>query len=832
MYLLADFRFLEPKPIFPSSIATPHDQILFTDFGGDGVQLSRSSGGGVILQIQEIQDIGISSLKMLEACEAIGVKGDQPGGFLVDKTLPKGMLALDLTDGVRRMRALVMEPIAGIAIEMKMGAKIKVRDVQVRHGLLQLNPSNTLLLGGEVASMNQHSRRLVIMNQMKKKLGLPLDILPVVGNTPTITQPSMLISTSASNNTANTDNSSRNGNVNRATTNVWRNPQAAVRAQDSIPSTTSSNNLLIRNPVTNNETPNPWKTFKPTRHSISPEPDVGSLNERDDYMRMLEDQQPQWDFHRDMEIDDIGMPYDGADWEVMSNLSMDDTQRDLDKKNKQTTPEIVDTTSPVKKELTRKPLSLKSPHSRQQEKQRANSWEVETTPPVDYGSLKTTRSNGSDTDKVDKSPSLDIFNISNTSSPGADKFNIKTESGINRSRKSSPDLFLPMNLSQDTSNLKRHADSEVESSVDMERIRGNKRRVSPGDESDDEDFSSNRRRSRSFVPPPRIETEEDNQIKIKQEKTCDTLVSVKKEPFYDTYRDLGNITETASLIEYTRSLDFTGDTRSSDTKMPLVNVKVEKMAKRTDGASYHAAIELLSDDDNNDGDNDDDNDHSRGDRESASVRQDRSDADIPMKIKCEPDIMNSISSESIVKSELGYDSESGGYIKQEETLLEVDMDDDCDFGGLTEVTVVIPEVELDQVVESISGGIEVKAKARVHKLGKFSLTTIAVSIPIILLPVNSPVDEKDTITESEASIALTDFKVEAILDQPVVEMLMEYTLAQFRNLVRINEPEAKKAVVRMRSALSEVETVECHFKGMRGNNPVIRELTIISKKRR
>lgn len=49
--------------------------------------------------------------------------------------------------------------------------QIRIGDIDVRHGVLQLNPSNTVFLGGEVASMNQHPRRLVIMNQMKRRLG-------------------------------------------------------------------------------------------------------------------------------------------------------------------------------------------------------------------------------------------------------------------------------------------------------------------------------------------------------------------------------------------------------------------------------------------------------------------------------------------------------------------------------------------------------------------------------------------------------------------------------------------------------------------------------------
>lgn len=49
--------------------------------------------------------------------------------------------------------------------------KIRVRNAEVRHGVLQLHPNNTVALGGEVASMNKYPRRLVVMNQIREKLG-------------------------------------------------------------------------------------------------------------------------------------------------------------------------------------------------------------------------------------------------------------------------------------------------------------------------------------------------------------------------------------------------------------------------------------------------------------------------------------------------------------------------------------------------------------------------------------------------------------------------------------------------------------------------------------
>lgn len=123
MYLLADFRTLSSKALLPTATQTPHKQTLFDEIGQKDT-LSRERGGGAILQIVEIQDIGVSSLKMLEACDAVGVAGDEPGGLQVGKSLPQGNLSLDLTDGTRLIRAVLLEPIFGIAMEMMLGAKV------------------------------------------------------------------------------------------------------------------------------------------------------------------------------------------------------------------------------------------------------------------------------------------------------------------------------------------------------------------------------------------------------------------------------------------------------------------------------------------------------------------------------------------------------------------------------------------------------------------------------------------------------------------------------------------------------------------------------------
>lgn len=49
--------------------------------------------------------------------------------------------------------------------------QIRVQDVEIRHGVLQLNSKNTTLLGGEVAEMNEKPRIEVIMRTLRERLG-------------------------------------------------------------------------------------------------------------------------------------------------------------------------------------------------------------------------------------------------------------------------------------------------------------------------------------------------------------------------------------------------------------------------------------------------------------------------------------------------------------------------------------------------------------------------------------------------------------------------------------------------------------------------------------
>ncbi|KAF9439181.1 hypothetical protein BGZ76_009353 [Entomortierella beljakovae] len=812
MYLLAEFRILEAKPLLPSVIATPHNQNLFTDFGGNNVRLNQSSGG-VILQILEIQDIGISSLKMLEACEAIGVTGDQPGGFLIDATLPKYTITLDLTDGVRKMKAILMEPIPGIAMEMKLGAKIRVRDVFVRHGILQLDCSNTFLLGGEVASMNQHPRRLAIMNQMKKKLGLPLDILPGSGNI----DPSHSISTATPTSGAirTISNDIENNTNNASYSNNRSNPVTTVKTPDSVVSTTLFKNSNRNVRAASSTVSNPWQSFKPVQRSASPEQNF--RNERDEYMRMLEEEQPRWGFQEEMDID-LGRGETKQD--TPSDLSTDNIRLNMDDSIKESNSDGFNDGTSIKKEVqTRRTLSLKSPHTRQQGKRKADSMGHDTSIYQENERIKIGdnkwRIAGSDT--------------SRRTSPSGDDIDVMG-SQLEDSNFDTPYL---MDYDSNTDNMWVGSNIQKESSPRPERednAERNKRRVSPEYEYD---HIASRRRSRPFSPQPQPQPNtEYEQIKIKSERESDMLVHVKSEVL-----EFDNVPVT--MVERKQEGKPSDQINESSDDMVSYPIKSEEKtavelnrkeieARSTDGASYRAAIELLSDDE--------DSCIGNG-KAQRSNKNDMPEVEI-IKVKSESNtgpFKSTQSTQSTVKTEQvttnGQNNISEKvHVKQEVTLMEFDMDDDFEFSDITEVVKMIPEVGLEEIDVAVQDGREVKAQARVHKLGKFSLTTLAVSIPVTLLPAIPSVQIiRDEFGNSQV-VSRAEFKVDAILDQVVVESLLDCSIHQFRDLVRSNESEAKKAVGKLRLNLSEAEIVECHFKGLRTNIPVIRDLKILSKK--
>ncbi len=62
------------------------------------------------------------------------------------------VLKMKLTDGVTTCYAIEFVPIRSLSATLKPGTKLSVSNVRVENGLLLLNPTNTIVLGGHVSS--------------------------------------------------------------------------------------------------------------------------------------------------------------------------------------------------------------------------------------------------------------------------------------------------------------------------------------------------------------------------------------------------------------------------------------------------------------------------------------------------------------------------------------------------------------------------------------------------------------------------------------------------------------------------------------------------------
>ncbi|KAF9431012.1 hypothetical protein BGZ94_000479 [Podila epigama] len=930
MYLLADFRTLEPTPIVPSTVSTPHRQILFTSSNHPKKLEGKSNSyhsklrdddnddnsDGVILQILEIVDISTSALKLLEHCEALGVAGDQPGGFLVGSTLPRDVYSLDLTDGVRKIRGVTVAPIPGIAMEMKLGAKVRVKNVEVRHGILQLYPSNTIFLGGEVATIS-------------------------VTSTAT------------------------------GATTTWMNPRPAVNAQDIVPSNTVTPAASI------GTTGNTLQSKNKSKSSSSDTIDENQFNprstdssnyfDRTDRMNQqqqdamppweLSDLDPNWDYHPDMDTDfnmdmDMGMDFnmdiptksmvdrmdddfdlpeeDVPDWEVLSQLSVGDTSPQKPKsditrttipgqetsiKFREPSPPLVATLSPAKRALSKIFTDLgvtprtrmadwsvsPSPSSSQTKSKKNLNVEYRATSSSSIlateagtaagmtGNSKRNRtdlSDGLNDDVHDNNEMQEHWRVKRErpNSPYGGNDVTQTHTYIKQEPNDPRETRL-LNSQQarlDDAHMYSDDDDFVTGksySIIGSTLTNMFKKYTPGNTMDKEDTGKSdqahqQRRSRSgSIGLVKQERDMSGEQEEPQSESRTGLVRVKPEPreldwssssstsrMYPSngYNDnndsqLRTIKKEPSVTALESRVD-TGNTflmatgtsdmsasasessmATSRTVSTTTTATTTKIASKTEkeppnGTSYHAAIDILSDSEDENTNDSTANSYNNGDsrtRTMSTTPYRRGESPL-RRVKTEPGVVAVVGdmrdgSEGLPKTNLEMTT------KKEEIMLEFDMDDEADFGGLMEFTQMkIPEVLLENVKTSVENGHEVIAKARVGKLGKFSLTTLAVSIPVFLLPVQSPPSSSppgDTLASPP-----TTFMFESVLDQSVIEILFEYTVAEFRNLVRVDEHGAMRAVKKLRSTLTDVETIECRFKGQRAGIPVIRELKILSKK--
>ncbi|KAJ2346574.1 hypothetical protein IWW50_006142 [Coemansia erecta] len=162
-------------------------------------RVSRLPGGpGVLLQIQEIMDVGVSKHAMWEAVrekedfEQRGIRpsylpalddgdGDSSGVFTANTQgpatqgppddvdangdrkpkIPRAMLKLVLTDGSTRISALELTPIPQLNVELPIGTKVLVKSGHFLQpaAVLSLDAGGIQLLGGAPAQYKQFALR-------------------------------------------------------------------------------------------------------------------------------------------------------------------------------------------------------------------------------------------------------------------------------------------------------------------------------------------------------------------------------------------------------------------------------------------------------------------------------------------------------------------------------------------------------------------------------------------------------------------------------------------------------------------------------------------------
>jgi len=148
----------QPAPsVFPSDVLK-------------GTLQSRIVPGPVICQVLDIEDIGSSRWSQVEAIEARErgemTKGreivrvvEQENEGTVEAAAPtqsKGPFKLLLQDAKGlKIYAMDLRGIDGINTNMTMGIKLLLRNVDVRRGVLMLEPANVQVLGGKLEALDK-----------------------------------------------------------------------------------------------------------------------------------------------------------------------------------------------------------------------------------------------------------------------------------------------------------------------------------------------------------------------------------------------------------------------------------------------------------------------------------------------------------------------------------------------------------------------------------------------------------------------------------------------------------------------------------------------------
>ncbi|KAI7867088.1 uncharacterized protein EV154DRAFT_147928 [Mucor mucedo] len=129
-------------------------------------------GGGVVLQIQDTNDVSHSALSQLDNLSS-------------GQTWPRGKLRWTLSDGHLQVQATEFQPIPFLNLTIPFGSKVLVKSCQVRRGMLMLTPDNVKWLGGGVPELYGGNMTTELQTRLKTRLGtLAQPNTPIPSTTP------------------------------------------------------------------------------------------------------------------------------------------------------------------------------------------------------------------------------------------------------------------------------------------------------------------------------------------------------------------------------------------------------------------------------------------------------------------------------------------------------------------------------------------------------------------------------------------------------------------------------------------------------------------------
>ncbi|ORX86443.1 hypothetical protein BCR32DRAFT_264978 [Anaeromyces robustus] len=118
-----------------------------------------------LLQIVDIVEIGISSQNVLQEIEEIIQERKTNPEKRIN--LKKNMLKLTLSDGQRIIYAVENSPISYFHLDMKLGAKMYIKNAEAVRGVLLLNPNNVEFLGGYIPNLTTDDILIYLQAKLK-----------------------------------------------------------------------------------------------------------------------------------------------------------------------------------------------------------------------------------------------------------------------------------------------------------------------------------------------------------------------------------------------------------------------------------------------------------------------------------------------------------------------------------------------------------------------------------------------------------------------------------------------------------------------------------------